>query len=123
MLQELVDRSPEITGIVLASLDGFPLQYASRNTIDVDRQAAVIASLASLAKRSTQMVDIGAPEEILITSERGRMFIYRIEDLAALGVITAKDITAGMILLKIRQMLPFLVEELRREIETFGGRL
>ncbi|NPB04139.1 MAG: hypothetical protein GXO39_06990 [Thermotogae bacterium] len=120
IFHNLVDRSPEILGIVLATMDGFPLIYAARGQVDVDRQAAVIASLASLAKRSTEMVDIGQSEEILITSERGKMFVYLVGDTAVLGIITAKEVTTGMILLKVRQILPVISEELKREL---GGRI
>ncbi len=120
ILQDLVERSSEITAVVLATADGFPVEYASRSGIDVDRQAAVIASLASLASRSTEMVDIGQPEEILVTSQRGRMFVYRVGSRAALGVITAKDITTGLILLKVRQVLPDIAEELEKVLT--GGR-
>lgn len=121
ILQDLVDRSGEITAVVLATTDGFPVEFAARNSIDADRQAAVIASLSSLATRSTEMVDIGSPEEILITSERGRMFVYRVGSRAALGVITAKDVTAGLVLLKIRQVLPDIAAELDRVLKGRGG--
>lgn len=121
LLHDLVSRSPEIKGAVLVTLDGFPISHAPAHLPDVERQAAVIASLASLAARSTKMVGMGGPEEILITAQEGRMFVYHVEDLAALGVLTVKDITAGLVLLKIRQMLPELVRELKDLINVGGG--
>ncbi len=121
ILQDLVDRSGEIMAVVLATPDGFPVEFAARGNIEVDRQAAVIASLSSLATRSTEMVDIGSPEEIMITSERGRMFVYRVGTKATLGVITARDVTAGLVLLKVRQVLPDIASELDRVLSRREG--
>jgi len=123
LLEDLVHRTPEVHGVILVTTDGFPVSYAFRGSVDqteIDKQAAVIASLASLARRSTESMDLGSPEEILITAEVGRMFVYRIEDIAALGVVTAKDVTAGFVLLKIRQMLPVLMEEFKKTLNPGG---
>lgn len=123
LLEDLIHRTPEVYGVILVTTDGFPVSYAFRGSVDqaeIDKQAAVIASLASLARRSTESMDLGSPEEILITAEMGRMFVYRLEDIAALGVVTAKDVTAGFVLLRIRQMLPVLMEEFRNSTNLGG---
>ncbi len=123
LLEDLIHRTPEVYGVILVTTDGFPVSYAFRGSVDqaeIDKQAAVIASLASLARRSTESMDLGSPEEILITAEMGRMFVYRLEDIAALGVVTAKDVTAGFVLLRIRQMLPVLMEEFKNTLNPGG---
>ncbi len=122
LLDELVGSLNEIIAVVLTTTDGFPLGFASKIPIDAEREAAAIASLASLSTRSTDLAGIGPAEEILITSEIGRIFVYPIGELTAIGIITVRDVTTALVLLKVRQLLPEIEAELERLLgDRTGG--
>ncbi len=116
MLENFINETPEIQGIIIATTDGFPVAHVGKG--DPEKLSAIVASLSSLARRSTNMVDLGNPEEMFISTSEGKIVIYDIEDIAVMGVIALRNVSTGMVLVNIRKILPLVNRMLGERYEN-----
>ncbi len=116
LLKRLVEESPDIIGVVVATMDGLPISHYSTYTYDPEIQAAISSAIVALSESSVRDADLGETSEILIVAEKGKVFLYPLGDLV-LGVLADRDANTGMIFMKVRRALNAIQEAALKEID------
>ena len=119
LLRKLVEDSPDIIGVVVATMDGLPISHYSSYTYDPEMQAAISSAIVALSESSVRDADLGDTSEILIVADKGKVFLYPLGDLV-LGVLANKDANTGMIFMKVRKALDNIQAAAMREIGIGG---
>ena len=116
LLKRLVEDSPDIIGVVVATMDGLPISHYSSYAYDPEIQAAISSAIVTLSESSVRDADLGNTSEILIVADKGKVFMYPLGDLV-LGVLADKDANTGMIFMKVRKALDDIQSAALKEIE------
>ncbi len=119
LLKRLVEDSPDIIGVVVATMDGLPISHYSSYAYDPEIQAAISSAIVALSESSVRDADLGNTSEILIVADKGKVFMYPLGDLV-LGVLADKDANTGMIFMKVRKALEDIQDAALKEIEIGG---
>lgn len=109
LIQTLRQSVPEISGVIVASLDGLPIAYEG---VEPNRAAAMAATALGLSKRILSTTGQGNVEEGTIRGSEGYFIIYQVGDKAVLGVVVPKNINLGLVHLEARDLAKRLEEVL-----------
>lgn len=93
---------PELKGVVVASNEGLAIAQSLSNGVDAARVAAMAAAAASLGKRVSETLNVGALSEISVSGAEGQIFLYAAGAKAVLAVIGPNGANAGLIHLEAR---------------------
>ena len=99
--QDLYSDVPEVQAAVIATLDGLPVVAdVKSSSFNPDKISALVATAVSVAKRTGQAIGIGELNELSMTTKDGKIFLYLIGSTAVLALITPKNISLGMLMMK-----------------------
>jgi uncharacterized protein len=107
-LGHLRSRLPELSGSVLASLDGMVLAHDAHD-IEPDSIAALAAAHLALAGRFANAVNQGELRESVVECARGYITTYTAGPHALLTVVTARDANLAMVHHEARRCVRRLV--------------
>jgi uncharacterized protein len=98
LLNNLVNRVPEITDAVVLSNDGLLLAAsAGLGRDDAERLAAVASGFQSLARGSGEHFDRGAVRQTIVEMERGYLFVTAASTGGCLAVLCAERTDVGLV--------------------------
>jgi uncharacterized protein len=103
-LESLRAAIPELSGVLLASMEGLPIAHAFTSGEDPKRVAAMAAAGAAMGKRLTDSLHSGPLSEVSISGDSGQVFLYSIGSKAVLAVLGPNMVNAGLIHLEARQI-------------------
>jgi hypothetical protein len=101
-LDELRNAVPELKGVLLASTEGLSVAHSFANGADAQRVAAMAAAAASLGRRISDTLAVGALSEVSVTGADGQIFVFSAGLKAVLAVIGPACSNAGLIHLEAR---------------------
>jgi uncharacterized protein len=107
-LSHLRARLPELSGSVLATLDGMVLAHDAHD-IEPDGIAALAAAHLALAARFAHAVNQGELRESVVECARGYITTYTAGPHALLTVVTARDANLAMVHHEARRCVRKLV--------------
>ena len=111
IFQELYGEVPEVQATVIATLDGLPvIADIKSGSFNSDKISALVATAISVAKRTGQAMGLGDLVELSMATTNGKIFLYLIGNSAVLAVITPKDISLGMLMLKTSEITKKLTD-------------
>ena len=98
LLETFVEETAGVTDAMAVSSDG--MLIASSETLDLqdsDLLCAIIAGSAGLAHAASCALGGGGLERVIITMERGFLFVSAIADGSCLGVVANRDCDVGSV--------------------------
>jgi len=98
LLETFVDETAGVTDAMAVSSDG--VLIARSETLEgqeSDLLCAIIAGTAGMAKAASSNLAAGALERVIITMERGFLFVSAIADGSCLGVVATRECDVGSI--------------------------
>ena len=98
LLETFVDETAGVTDAMAVSSDG--MLIARSETMEAqesDLLCAIIAGTAGLAMAASRALSGGGLERVIITMERGFLFVSAIADGSCLGVVATRDCDVGSI--------------------------
>jgi predicted regulator of Ras-like GTPase activity (Roadblock/LC7/MglB family) len=110
-LQQLRQKSPEVTATVLATADGFPVHSDAAGGVDVDSLAATAADLAARTARMAEDLGQGSLQQILAQADGGYILASRISDEMTLAVIAKTEASLGLLLINVRKAAAQLAQQ------------
>jgi predicted regulator of Ras-like GTPase activity (Roadblock/LC7/MglB family) len=102
MLSDLSEAVPDIAGAVLATRDGLPLA-ATIDDADVERIAAMTASVLGLSRRAVHVLDHGELFDTVLHFEDAYLLVYPAGRPAALCVAARSWRNIGLVDLEARR--------------------
>jgi hypothetical protein len=99
IIQELRDNVPDISGIMIASIDGLSLASDFPDD-EAARIAAVGAAASGLGARIAQNAALGAIKETMVKGEDGMLLIYMIANKGVLAIRTPAEGNLGLVRLE-----------------------
>ncbi len=72
---ELLDAIDGCRAVIVATIDGFSLAVAQRQSIDADRLAAMVSSIGALGAAASRETGIGTPRCLVVESTEGRLVV------------------------------------------------
>ena len=123
LLETFVDETAGVTDAMAVSSDG--MLIARSETLEAqesDLLCAIIAGTAGLAMAASRALSGGGLERVIITMERGFLFVSAIADGSCLGVVATRDCDVGSVgyqttelVTRVGELLtPALREELKQ---------
>ena len=109
-LQQLRERSPEVSAAVIVTADGFPVHTDSAGGVDADALAATAADLAMRASRMGDDLGLGQTGEIMVRAEHGYVVAIKVSDDYCLALTAKADSSLGLLLIGIRKLVAQLAE-------------
>jgi predicted regulator of Ras-like GTPase activity (Roadblock/LC7/MglB family) len=103
ILTELNNTSSDIEASGILSTEGLMIASVLPTNIDEERVAAISAALLSLGDRTTQELNRGHLEQILIKGDTGYILMIYAGDEAVLTILAKPDATLGLILLDVKR--------------------
>ncbi|HEY7071188.1 MAG TPA: roadblock/LC7 domain-containing protein, partial [Acidimicrobiales bacterium] len=98
LLESFVGETAGVTDAMAVSSDG--MLIARSETLEAqesDLLCAIIAGTAGLAMAASRALSGGGLERVVITMERGFLFVSAIADGSCLGVVATRDCDVGSI--------------------------
>jgi predicted regulator of Ras-like GTPase activity (Roadblock/LC7/MglB family) len=102
ILQKMRGDIPEITGALIASVDGLAIAYSLSNGVDPNRVAAMTATALGLGKRITETLGAGLMSETSVVGSQGQIYVYAAGGKGVLAVIAPSNANVGLIHLEAR---------------------
>ena len=103
VLGELVFARPDITGAVLATIDGRVVASDIPDRFDDRQAAAILASTFGLGQRLTDFVGDAAMSEIVARSADGLVCVQAVGQRGALLVLAKPEVNLGLLQLNARR--------------------
>jgi uncharacterized protein len=98
LLNTFADRTSGVSGAVAVSSDG--LLMAMSNSLpreSAEQLAAIISGVVSLGHGASACFGFGGLEQVIVSMQRGFLFVSAISDGSCLGVVAAKDCDIGLV--------------------------
>ncbi|MEO6280576.1 roadblock/LC7 domain-containing protein [Roseateles sp.] len=73
--RELLESIDGARTVLVATIDGFALAVAKRQSIDADRLAALVSSIGALGTAASRETGIGTPRCLVVESTEGRLVV------------------------------------------------
>lgn len=113
LLDELVERVPDVRSAIVLSTDGLPLAASA----ELDREsgehmAAVASGLHGLAKGASRHFDTGPVRQTMIEFDRGFLFVMAAGGGAGLAVLSAGDADVGLVAYEMTRLVRQVGEHL-----------
>jgi uncharacterized protein len=102
-LNRLLEKSIDINGVAVVSLDGLTVASKLSSKMDAVKVGAVAASIHNLANRSVSQLERGELLQTLIQGKDGNIIITNAGKYIAFVVLTRKEINLGMAFLEARE--------------------
>ena len=109
-LQQLRQRSPDISAAIVATVDGFPVHVDSAGGVDADALAATAADLAIRASRMGEDLGLGQTGEIIVRAEQGYVVAAKVSDELCIALTAKADSSLGLLIIGVRKMVSDLAE-------------
>ncbi|MFF4777288.1 roadblock/LC7 domain-containing protein [Microtetraspora fusca] len=109
----LRERAPEITGTLTCTVDG--MLIATDISGHTEQTAALSSALISMARRMTDLVQVGALEETLISGTRGHAACYAAGPKLVLAVLAGPGANLGLLRIEGRKTAARLAAIVERE--------
>ncbi|HEU5171024.1 MAG TPA: roadblock/LC7 domain-containing protein [Gemmatimonadales bacterium] len=103
-----VAERPDVTGAVLVSADGLPIQHAARGPLEAETVAALVATAARHAASLTDALALGAVETLVLECTGGLAVAARVGAGDWLLVLPADGADVGTLLYDLRRHRPAL---------------
>jgi predicted regulator of Ras-like GTPase activity (Roadblock/LC7/MglB family) len=110
--QALLDETPGVSAVVVATEDGFDLAAAARAGVDPGRVAALASSIAAIGQVVSEEAGLGASRCVTVETERGHVLVHsaRRPDVdLAITVLASSDALLGMVKLRAAAVAQALV--------------
>jgi predicted regulator of Ras-like GTPase activity (Roadblock/LC7/MglB family) len=98
LLDSFVEETAGVTDAMAVSSDG--LLIASSETLDCEESdllCAIIAGSAGMATAASRALAAGGLERVIISMERGFLFVSAVADGSCLGVVATRECDVGSI--------------------------
>lgn len=107
-LTSLVAAVDGLSGVVVASLDGFALAQVGRADSAAERLAAMTSSMLGLANALGRDLDIGVLDTLMLDAEHGKVLMLTIpsQPMRVLMAACNQDCVMGQILWHAKQTVP-----------------
>ncbi|WP_448130240.1 roadblock/LC7 domain-containing protein [Stenotrophomonas rhizophila] len=107
-LNSLVAAVDGLSGVVVASLDGFALAQVGRADGAAERLAAMTSSMLGLANALGRDLDIGVLDTLMLDAEHGKVLMLTIpsQPMRVLMAACNQDCVMGQILWHAKQTVP-----------------
>jgi uncharacterized protein len=125
LLANFVRHTDGVREAVAVSADGLLIAgSAGLDRAEADHLAAIVSSLASLARSASRSYDFDGVKLIMIEMRRGFLLVSTIRDGSVLGVVAGSDCDLGLIGYEISSLsdrfgallTPALINESRRNL-------
>jgi len=104
-IDALTTSQPEITGVLISTIDGFEIASKLLSDLSAAKLAAMTSSLLALSGAMTEEAGSGACRDLVIDGEDGRVLLmdlpYRKQKLV-LAVLCTSKVTLGQVLWAVR---------------------
>ncbi len=107
-LAEFVYSMNDVTGALLASLDGRPIVSDLAQHQGENQVAAIVASSFGLGQRMVELLGPSRVDEIVVRSESGLVIVYAAGNEGALVVLTRPSVNLGLLHLRARDVASLL---------------
>ncbi|QLY34742.1 roadblock/LC7 domain-containing protein [Nocardia huaxiensis] len=112
-LHGLRERVPQLTGSLVASIDGLLIVHDVPAHIEPNGMAALTASELSLSHRLVTTAHGGGFDEVVVRGSGGYVVIYAAGWTAALTVLAAPTVNVGRLHLESRPLARAIAEHLK----------
>lgn len=125
LLNGFVDNTAGVSDAVAVSSDGLLMAMSSSlERASAEQLAAIISGMVSLGNGASQCFGFDGLEQVIVSMQRGFLFVSAISDGSCLGVVASKGCDIGLVgyqttLLVERAgavLTPSLVAELKQEM-------
>ncbi|MBL1259776.1 MAG: roadblock/LC7 domain-containing protein [Thiotrichaceae bacterium] len=103
ILSELNGSSAEIEASAILSTDGLMMASMLPAGMDEDRVGAMAAAMLSLGDRTSEELERGRLEQVLIKGEKGYVLMTHAGDESVLSVLAKPSARLGLILLDVKR--------------------
>lgn len=103
VLRELNASSADIEASAVITRDGFTISAVLDEKVDVDRLGAMCATLLSLADTTSNELERGELEEVLIKGNIGYVLVVHIGKNAVLAVVARATVNLGMVFIEAKR--------------------
>jgi uncharacterized protein len=76
---ELMAEIDGVTGVVIATADGFDVASVSRNALDSARVAALASSISAIGQVVSEEAGLGRSKSIIVDTETGFVAVYSVK--------------------------------------------
>jgi len=97
--QTLLSEVDGARAVVIATVDGFDLAHAGRDTIEPARLAAMVSSLSALGDAASRETGIGTPLCLVVESTEGRLLVRCVQahgESIIVVLLTDKSVLLGL---------------------------
>ncbi len=103
ILSDLNGTSPDIEASAIISTDGLVMAAMLPATMDEDRVGAMSAAILSLGDRTSQELNRGTLEQVLIKGDAGYIVMTHAGNEAVLTVLAKANARLGLIFLDVKR--------------------
>jgi len=104
LLDDLIDRLPDVRYAVVLSTDGLLLGHSTKiEQSDAERFCAMASTLHGVARSAGQHFEAGGVHQTVIELDRAVLFITAAGENACLAVLTAESANMGMVAYEMNQ--------------------
>lgn len=100
----VIELPREISGAILASIEGGPIATALSSDMDKEKISAMMAALSSVAKISYSKINKGDFDHVYIKGTQGNLLVFSININTVFAVTTPLDINLGYLYLECRRI-------------------
>ncbi|MEZ5425716.1 MAG: roadblock/LC7 domain-containing protein [Pyrinomonadaceae bacterium] len=108
-LAELLGRNSDIQSVVMATSDGITLTSVNLNDKS-NRLAAMAAAALGLGNQVIATCQKGELEEILISGNKGKIFVYSISNNAVMVIVTKENPNVAMVNWEAKKTISQILE-------------
>ncbi|MEV4757476.1 roadblock/LC7 domain-containing protein [Micromonospora sp. NPDC049559] len=119
LIRQFADEVPDVTHVVLVSLDGLQLVASDAVPRDLgDQLAALTAGLISMADRSAALLNLGASEYLTIRLPHGHLLFMRVGSSAGLAVVATAGCNLRTVAYRMTQLVGAVGHLLTPQLRT-----
>ena len=100
-LNAITDRSSDIQGVAVISMDGLIIAAVLPSGMEQTRVGAVAAGILSLSNRSVQQLVRGELQRTMVQGSEGNIILMSAGKNAAFAALTGPDVNLGLAFLEV----------------------
>ncbi|RMF54521.1 MAG: hypothetical protein D6748_16305 [Calditrichaeota bacterium] len=110
VLRNFQSATPDVEGVAVADSDGLVIAARLPENVEEERVGAMCAAILSLGERSSDELNRGDVDQVLVKGKNGYVVLMNVGDEAELITITTENVKLGLLFLELKRC----AEELKK---------
>lgn len=115
ILKEFVERNPDLRASVIITPEGLPLASTVSDPNEEEELAASSGLTLTLAERASEIMNGGAPKEIILRGENAYQLFFPLSGGGGLSIFASPESKLGILLYELRKMVDKIADSMEEE--------